>query len=75
LAWTERISNKMKKEIIKITGMSCNHCVKSVVTEIKKLPLDTFKAEINSLYVEYNETKVTHDEIVKAIKEAGYEVV
>jgi len=54
--------------------MSCNHCVKSVVAEIKKLPIDKFKAEINSLDVEYDESKVTHEDIVKAIEEAGYEV-
>ena len=65
----------MKSETIKITGMTCNHCVKSVVSEIKKLPFDKFKAEINSLYVEYDETKVTHGEIVRAIEKAGYEVI
>ena len=64
----------MKTEKIIITGMSCNHCVKSVVSEIKKLPLDKFKADINLLDVEYDETKVTHDDIVKAIEDAGYEV-
>ncbi len=63
------------KETIKITGMSCNHCVKSVVKEIKKLPVLEFKAEINSLDVEYDQTKVTHEQIVKAIEDAGYEVV
>ncbi|MFI5144467.1 MAG: heavy-metal-associated domain-containing protein [Ignavibacteria bacterium] len=64
----------MKSETIKITGMSCNHCVKSVVAEIKKLPLDKFKADINLLGVEYDETKVSHADIVKAIENAGYEV-
>ena len=54
--------------------MSCNHCVKSVVAQIKKLPIDKFKAEINSLDVEYDDSKVTHEDIVKAIEEAGYEV-
>ncbi len=62
------------KETIKITGMTCNHCVKSVVKEIKKLPVLEFKAEINSLDVEYDKTKVTHKQIVQAIKDAGYEV-
>lgn len=65
----------MKSEKIKISGMTCNHCVKSVVAEIKKLPVPQFKAEINLLEVEYDETKVTHDDIVKAIKKAGYDVV
>jgi copper chaperone CopZ len=65
----------MKSEKIKISGMSCNHCVKSVVTEIIKLSVAQFKAEINLVDVEYDETKVTHEEIVKAIEEAGYNVV
>lgn len=55
--------------------MSCNNCVKSVVKEIKKLPIPNFKADINSLEVEYDKTKVTHEQIVQAIKNAGYEVV
>jgi copper chaperone CopZ len=63
------------KETIKITGMSCNQCVKSVVREIKKLPIPDFKADINSLEVEYDKTKVSHKQIVQAIKDAGYEVV
>lgn len=63
------------KETIKIRGMSCNQCVKSVVREIKKLPIPNFKADINSLEVEYDKTKVTHEQIVKAIKNAGYDVV
>ena len=65
----------MKSDKIKITGMTCNHCVKSVVSEIKKLPVAQFKAEINLLEVEYDETKVPHEDIVKAIEEAGYDVV
>lgn len=63
------------KETIKISGMTCNNCVKSVVREIKKLPIPNFKADINSLEVEYDKTKVTHKQIVQAIKDAGYEVV
>ena len=65
----------MKTEKIKITGMSCNHCVRSVEKELSKLELSKYNVQINLLDVEYDESKVTHDDIVKAIEEAGYEVI
>ena len=55
--------------------MSCKHCVRSVENEISKLSVIKFRVEINSLDVDYDETKVTHEDIVKAIEEAGYNVV
>ena len=64
----------MKSEHIIITGMSCNHCVKSVEKEISKLPLIKYHVAINSLDAEFDETEVSHEDIVKAIEEAGYEV-
>ena len=64
----------MKTEKILITGMSCNHCVKSVEKEISKLPVAKYKVAINLLDVEYDEAKVSRDDIVEAIEEAGYEV-
>jgi copper chaperone len=65
----------MKKEVIKVTGMSCGHCVKSVEKALTGLPLENSKVEINSVDVEYNEEKVTLEKIVEAIQEAGYEVI
>ncbi len=55
--------------------MSCNHCVRSVEKEISKLPVYKYKVEINSLEIEFDESKVNQDDIVKAIEKAGYEVV
>jgi copper chaperone CopZ len=65
----------MKTEKINISGMSCGHCVKFVEKEISKLRIKKIKVDINSLEVEYDETKVSHDDIVKSIEEAGYEVI
>ena len=62
------------KETIKISGMSCNHCVKSVEKELSKLPLQRYSVKINLAEVEYDESKVSHEEITDAIEEAGYEV-
>ena len=53
--------------------MSCMHCVKSVENALKELPVDKFKVQINLLDVEYDETKVSREQIINAIEEAGYE--
>jgi copper chaperone len=65
----------MKNETIKASGMSCGHCVKSVEKALSELPLESSKVEINSIDVEYDEKKVSHEKIIEAIEEAGYEVV
>ncbi|RPI14676.1 MAG: copper chaperone [Ignavibacteriae bacterium] len=65
----------MKKETIKVTGMSCGHCVKSVEKVLAELPLESSKVEINSIDVEFDEQKVSREKIVEAIEEAGYELV
>lgn len=55
--------------------MSCDHCVHAVTKEIKKLPVETMEVAIGSARVEYDEKKVSHESIIAAIREAGYEVV
>ena len=64
----------MKNEIFKISGMSCDHCIHAVTKEIKKLPIEKMEVALGSARVEYNEKKISHDNIVAAIREAGYEV-
>jgi copper chaperone len=63
------------KKTIKIDGMSCNHCVMSVKKNLSKLDLKEFKVEIGSAQIEFDESEVNEDEIVKSIEEAGYKVV
>jgi len=63
------------KEKIKISGMSCNHCIKHVEHAILELPVKKFKVEMNLLEVEYDESAVTHLQITKAIEDEGYEIV
>jgi copper chaperone len=65
----------MKKETINVSGMSCGHCVKSVQNALSILPIENSKVEINHVEVEYDENKVSHEQIAEAIEEAGYEVV
>ncbi len=63
------------KKTMKVDGMSCNHCVMSVKKNLSKLDLKEFKVEIGSVEVEFDESEVNEDEIVKSIEEAGYKVV
>lgn len=65
----------MKRETIRIEGMSCNHCVMAVKKELGRLPLKTLEVQIGSADVEYEEDKVKHDDLVKAVEEAGYRVI
>lgn len=66
----------MKEAIIKVDGMSCQHCVARV-----KKAIDNLKGIINSdvqiglVRVSFDESKVRGDEIEKAITDAGYRVV
>jgi len=65
----------MKNEVIKIEGMSCEHCVMAVRKELSKLDLNLKDVKIGSAEVEYDENKVKNSDIEKAIEEAGYKLV
>lgn len=62
----------MRNEKIKIEGMSCGHCIMAVKKELSKLPLNIKEVSIGSAEVEYDETKISKDEIKKAIANSGY---
>jgi len=63
--------------VLKVKGMSCQHCVMSVTKAltqlegIKNVQVDLAKGEVR-----FNNTKnITSDQIQKAITDAGYEVL
>lgn len=64
----------MNKEILKVNGMSCGHCKATVERELKSLNV---QAEVNleqkTVSVEYDESKVSKDEIKSNLKANGYE--
>ena len=64
----------MEKEF-KIEGMSCGHCIMAVEKELNKLNLIKKYVEIGSAKVEFDQHKVSEENIIKAIKSAGYNVV
>ncbi len=65
----------MVNQKIKIEGMSCGHCVMAVKKELMKLPVKIKDVSIGSAEVEYDETKVTNEEIKQAINSSGYTVL
>ena len=66
----------MKTQDLTIEGMSCGHCVMHVKKELSKLNgLTIENVEIGKARVQYDEAKVTSDQISKAIEEAGYKLL
>lgn len=66
----------MKSEELKIEGMSCGHCVMSVRKELGRLQnVEIHDVTIGSARVTYDESKISHDDLVRAVDEAGYKVV
>ena len=67
----------MQKELIKVDGMSCNHCKMAVEAAVKKIT-GVAAAEVNlaekTLQVEYDNEKADMAMIRQAVEDAGFEV-
>ena len=67
----------MQKELIKVDGMSCNHCKMAVEAAVKKIT-GVAAAEVNlaekTLQVEYDNEKADMAMIRQAIEDVGFEV-
>ena len=67
----------MKQELIKVEGMTCQHCVQTIMKALKKIPgLNTIdvsldKKEVN---VRFDENETNLQEITKKIVEVGFEI-
>lgn len=48
------------------------HCVKEVKNKLSKLNINVKNVGIGSAEVEYDDANIKREEILKAIKEAGY---
>lgn len=66
----------MKKTSLKITGMSCAHCVNKLETALQGLQ-GVVKAKVNLkkdiATITYDESVQSIDSLMAAIKEVGYE--
>jgi copper chaperone CopZ len=65
-------------KVFNISGMTCNHCVMAVTRALKSVPgVDNAKVDLDSekATVTLNPDLVTDASLIKAVKEAGYDVV
>jgi len=63
--------------ILKVKGMSCQHCVMSVTEALNQLDgIQNIQVDLQKGEVRFDNTKaVASDRIEKTIEEAGYQVV
>jgi copper chaperone len=65
----------MKTEEIRISGMSCNHCVMHVRKALENVAGVTVEqVEIGKAVVRYDGTAASHERLVTAVAKAGYAV-
>lgn len=67
----------MEKTIIKVSGMSCAHCEKTITNVLSALDgVSHVNVDLtgNSVAVEYDNSKVSLDVIKTEIVDAGYDV-
>jgi copper chaperone len=66
----------METTVLKVSGMSCGGCVKSVTKALTELP-GVAKAEVilqpGEARVEFDPAQVTRDAMKQAIDDAGFE--
>ena len=74
---TRKEEDNTMGSVLKVKGMSCNHCVMSVTKALDKLDgIKNVKVDLQKGEVSFDNTKVIGSEkIEKAITDAGFEVV
>ncbi|GIX41780.1 MAG: mercuric reductase [Leptospiraceae bacterium] len=68
----------MKKLILKISGMTCQHCADTIENIVKKLEgIHSVKIDYNnhSGEVEFNENQISYNDIINAIHKTHYKVI
>ncbi len=66
----------MQREIIKITGMACNHCTASVASALEStegVETVTVSLEEKQAVVTYDESKIRRDQLVAIICDLGFD--
>jgi copper chaperone len=62
-----------KTETIRIEGMSCGHCVKSVKGALEELEgVSVEEVDLGGARVRYDPARIDRNAIARAIEEAGY---
>ena len=66
----------MKTQELTIEGMSCGHCIMAVKHQLGKLPnVKVEDVQIGKAKVQVDESKVTTEQLSKAVGDAGYKLV
>jgi len=66
----------MEKLELKVSGMSCGHCVAAVSKSLNALDgVDIENVDIGSVKVSYDPSSLSRDRIAEAVADAGFEVV
>ena len=66
------------KEMIKVEGMSCNHCVQAVEGSVSKLAgVSSVQVNLDNgeVVVEFDNNQTTLEQIKETIEDQGYDVV
>jgi copper ion binding protein len=63
----------MAEKTYTVTGMTCEHCVRSVRTEVGKVPgVDAVDVDLESGRVTVRGERVSDEQVAAAVDEAGY---
>lgn len=68
----------MEKNVIKVEGMSCEHCVKAVTKAVSKLPgINAVAVDLKAgtVSVEHDPVQSPLEKIIFEIEEQGYDVI
>lgn len=65
----------METKIFKITGMSCDHCIKTVENELHEAGFENVTVKIGSAKVEFDGSAEKKNIIESIIEDSGYKVV
>lgn len=65
----------MTQITLQVSGMSCQHCVNSIEKALKEVGAKgSVDLKSNTVTVQYDESKLTHDKVKETIEEQGYDV-
>ncbi|MDS9472900.1 copper chaperone CopZ [Sporosarcina pasteurii] len=65
------------KEVLKVEGMSCNHCVNAIETNVGELNgVNNVKVSLeeNNVTIDFDKAKTTLDKIKETIEDQGFDV-
>lgn len=66
----------MTRQAIRIGGMTCGHCVGRVSAALKALPgVSVETVNVGSATVSYDEAAMGPSQVMRAIKDAGFDVL